>query len=107
MNWNESFLSAFRNKSAEETAGSAKAGFWLIVKAQRFRFYGKILWELFTTFVVYAPGTNLTRTILAGVDGRWDAWSEAQRRDVLCCLRKLDRKGEISKELEEQPGDGV
>ena len=100
MEWDASLIAAFRNEADTRVGASAKRGLYLVIKAQRPQFYLKIIWELFTTFVIYAPGTGLLRTVLIGVSQKWPSWNELQRSDVIAFLRRLDRKGEVSKEME-------
>lgn len=99
MEWTESLISDFKQETSAGDTASTSKGLWLVLFAQRPLFYITILWELFATFVIYVPGTDLLRIILCGVNRKWSNWSREQRLDVIAFLHKLDRKGEVTKEF--------
>lgn len=100
MKWNDAFVQAVCGRPESEGRSSPFRGFSLLMGAQRPPFYAKVLWELFTTFVIYDTSTNLLRTSLAAANRKWPRWNDSQRQAVLSFLRKLDKKGEVRKEFE-------
>lgn len=99
MGWIDTLISDFHKETPVDGTASAAKGFWLVLFAQRPLFYVTILWELFATFVIYVPGTDLLRIILRGVNRKWSDWSREQRLNVIAFLHNLDRKGEVTKEF--------
>lgn len=97
MKLNKSLIAAFEDskKSSAQVKADAKC-YWALLKTEGVRFYFAILWEMFTTFVIYAPTSDIFKTILSGPNNRWNRLSEEQRRRVILALRAIDRKGDVS-----------
>lgn len=104
MNWNKDFINAFfcveiSEEMVMKDKKNIRRGYWLILKAQRSFFLIHVLWEFFTTFVMYAPATDIIKTILHGVSEQWNKMSVADQECVIMALRKMDRKGDITTTL--------
>ena len=98
MNWNQEFIEAFRNKetlSGTDERNTIHKGYWIILKCQRFRFCFQVLWEVLTIFV-YVPASDIIKTMLLGVNDKWNLLSQEDQICVIAALRHFDKKGDVS-----------
>lgn len=75
-------------------------GFAKISRIQKPRMYLKIVWELFTTFIVYSPSINNYLTdIIKSIKDKWEALSENEKVNIIAALTCLNKHGEVEKAL--------
>ena len=102
MKLNRSLVAAFTaSKNAPDGAKPSAKCYWALLRTEGLRFYFTILWELFTTFVIYAPSSDIFKTIVSGPNNKWDRLPEEQRDLVILALRAIDRKGDVSTVINE------
>lgn len=87
-------------KSNHFSSGQKFRGFLIIGRIQKASTYLKVGWELFTTFVVYSPGTNnFSKEIIPSIRKQWNKFSLKEQENIIAALTVLNKHGEIDKAM--------
>ena len=100
---NNTFENRFREmKNNNFTEEQVKQGYHTIRRIQKPGIFLKILWEIITTIIVFAPSVNnYTYSIVSSIKDKWSALSEHEQVNVIAALSRMNKNGKIDRILDQ------
>lgn len=100
---NNTFENRFREmKNNNFTTDQVKRGNRVIWRIQKPSIFLKILWEIITTIIVFAPSVNnYTYSIVSSVKEKWNTLSDNEQINVIAALSKMNKNGKIDRILDQ------
>ena len=100
---NNTFENRFREmKNNNFTEEQVKQGYHIIRRIQKPGIFLKILWEIITTIIVFAPSVNnYTYSIVSSIKDKWSALSEHEQVNVIAALSRMNKNGKIDRILDQ------
>ena len=100
---NNSFENRFREmKNNNFTEEQVKQGHHTIRRIQKPSIFLKILWEIITTIIVFAPSVNnYTYSIVSSIKDKWSTLSENEQENVIAALSRMNKSGKIDRILDQ------
>lgn len=100
---NNTFENRFREmKNNNFTEEQVKQGYHTIKRIQKPGIFLKILWEIITTIIVFAPSVNnYTYSIVSSIKDKWGALSEHEQVNVIAALSRMNKNGKIDRILDQ------
>ena len=100
---NNTFENRFREmKNNNFTEEQVKQGYNTIRRIQKPGIFLKILWEIITTIIVFAPSVNnYTYSIVSSIKDKWSALSEHEQVNVIAALSRMNKNGKIDRILDQ------
>lgn len=100
---NNTFENRFREmKNNNFTEEQVKQGYHTIKRIQKPGIFLKILWEIITTIIVFAPSVNnYTYSIVSSIKDKWSALSEHEQVNVIAALSRMNKNGKIDRILDQ------
>lgn len=100
---NNTFENRFREmKNNNFTEEQVKQGYHTIKRIQKTGIFLKILWEIITTIIVFAPSVNnYTYSIVSSIKDKWGALSEHEQVNVIAALSRMNKNGKIDRILDQ------
>ncbi len=97
------FENRFREmKNNNFTEEQVKQGHHTIRRIQKTSIFLKILWEIITTIVVFAPSVNnYTYSIVSSIKDKWSTLSENEQENVIAALSRMNKSGKIDRILDQ------
>lgn len=97
------FENRFREmKNNNFTEEEVRKGYYIIIRIQKPSIILKILWEIITTIVVFAPSVNnYTYSIVSSIKNKWDSLSDNERVNVIAALSKMNKSGKIDRIIDQ------
>ena len=97
------FENRFREmKNNDFTEEQVKQGHHTIRRIQKPSIFLKILWEIITTIIVFAPSVNnYTYSIVSSIKDKWSTLSENEQENVIAALSRMNKSGKIDRILEQ------
>lgn len=99
---NNTFENRFREmKNNNFTEEQVKKGYHIIRHIQKPGIFFKILWEIITTIIVFAPSVNnYTYSIVYSIRDKWSTLSDNDQINVIAALSRMNRSGKIDRILD-------
>lgn len=99
---NNTFENRFREmKNNNFTEEQVKKGYHIIMHIQKPGIFLKILWEIITTIIVFAPSVNnYTYIIVYSIRDKWSTLSDKDQINVIAALSRMNRSGKIDRILD-------
>ena len=89
------FREMTNNNSTEE---QVKKGYRTIRRIQKPSIFLKILWEIVTTIIVFAPSVNnYTYSIVSSIKDKWSTLSDNEQANVIAALSRMNKNGKIDR----------
>lgn len=83
-------------KNNNFTEEQVKKGYHTIRRIQKPNIFLKILWEIVTTLIVFAPSVNnYTYSIVSSIKDKWSTLSENEQVNVIAALSRMNKSGKI------------
>ena len=100
---NNTFENRFREmKNNNFTEEQVKQGYHTISCIQKPSIFLKILWEIITTIIVFAPSVNnYTYSIVSAIKDKWSTLSENEQVNVIAALSRMNKSGKIDRILDQ------
>lgn len=100
---NNTFENRFREmKNNNFTEEQVKQGYHTIGSIQKPSIFLKILWEIITTIIVFAPSVNnYTYSIVSSIKDKWSTLSENEQLNVIAALSRMNKSGKIDRILDQ------
>ena len=100
---NNTFEKRFREmKNNNFTEEQVKQGYYTIRRIQKPGIFLKILWEIITTIIVFAPSVNnYTYSIVSSIKDKWGTLSDHEQVNVIAALSRMNKSGKIDRILEQ------
>ena len=100
---NNTFENRFREmKNNNFTEEQVKQGYHTIKRIQKPGIFLKILWEIITTIIVFAPSVNnYTYSIVSSIKDKWGALSEHEQVNIIAALSRMNKNGKIDRILDQ------
>ena len=97
------FENRFREmKNNDFTEEQVKQGHHTIKRIQKPGIFLKILWEIITTIIVFAPSVNnYTYSIVSSIKDKWGALSEHEQVNIIAALSRMNKNGKIDRILDQ------
>ena len=97
------FENRFREmKNNNFTEEQVKQGHHTIRRIQKPSIFLKILWEIITTIIVFAPSVNnYTYSIVSSIKDKWSTLSENEQENVIAALSRMNKSGKIDRILDQ------
>ena len=95
----EKRFNALKNNNFTEE--QVKKGNSIIWRIQGPGMFLKIVWEIITTIIVFAPSVNdYTYSVVSSVKKKWDKLSYTEQINVIAALSRMNKSGKIDRILE-------
>lgn len=96
---NNTFENRFREmKNNNFTEEQVKQGYHTIRRIQKPGIFLKILWEIITTIIVFAPSVNnYTYSIVSSIKDKWSTLSDNEQANVIAALSRMNKNGKIDR----------
>lgn len=93
------FENRFREmKNNDFTEEQVKKGYRTIRRIQKPNIFLKILWEIVTTLIVFAPSVNnYTYSIVSSIKDKWSTLSDNEQANVIAALSRMNKNGKIDR----------
>ena len=89
-------------KNNNFTEEQVKQGYHTIKRIQKPGIFLKILWEIITTIIVFAPSVNnYTYSIVSSIKDKWGALSEHEQVNIIAALSRMNKNGKIDRILDQ------
>jgi len=100
---NNTFENRFREmKNNNFTEEQVKQGYHTIRRIQKPSIFLKIIWEIITTIIVFAPSVNnYTYSIVSSIKDKWSTLSENEQVNVIAALSRMNKSGKIDRILDQ------
>lgn len=100
---NNTFENRYREiKNNNFTEEQVKQGHHTIRRIQKPGIFLKILWEIITTIIVFAPSVNnYTYSIVSSIKDKWSTLSESEQENVIAALSRMNKSGKIDRILDQ------
>lgn len=100
---NNTFENRYREmKNNNFTEEQVKQGHQTIRRIQKPSIFIKILWEIITTIIVFAPSVNnYTYSIVSSIKDKWSTLSENEQENVIAALSRMNKSGKIDRILDQ------
>ena len=100
---NNTFENRFQEmKNNNFTEEQVKQGYHTIRRIQKPGIFLKILWEIITTIIVFAPSVNnYTYSIVSSIKDKWSTLSDNEQTNVIAALSRMNKNGKIDRILEQ------
>lgn len=97
------FENRFREmKNNDFTEEQVKQGHHTIMRIQKPSIFLKILWEIITTIIVFAPSVNnYTYSIVSSIKDKWSTLSENEQVNVIAALSRMNKSGKIDRIIDQ------
>lgn len=97
------FENRFREmKNNDFTKEQVKQGHHTIRRIQKPSIFLKILWEIITTIMVFAPSVNnYTYSIVSSIKDKWSTLSENEQVNVIAALSRMNKSGKIDRIIDQ------
>lgn len=97
------FENRFREmKNNDFTEEQVKQGHHTIRRIQKPSIFLKILWEIITTIIVFAPSVNnYTYSIVSSIKDKWSTLSENEQVNVIAALSRMNKSGKIDRIIDQ------
>ena len=97
------FENRFREmKNNDFTEEQVKQGHHIIRRIQKPSIFLKILWEIITTIIVFAPSVNnYTYSIVSSIKEKWSTLPENEQVNVIAALSRMNKNGKIDRILDQ------
>lgn len=97
------FENRFREmKNNNFTKEQIKKGYHTIRRIQKPNIFLKILWEIVTTLIVFAPSVNnYTYSIVSSIKDKWDSLSDNEQVNVIAALSRMNKSGKIDRIIDQ------
>lgn len=97
------FENRFREmKNSDFTEEQVKQGHHTIRRIQKPSIFLKILWEIITTIMVFAPSVNnYTYSIVSSIKDKWSTLSENEQVNVIAALSRMNKSGKIDRIIDQ------
>lgn len=85
-------------KNNNFTEEQVKQGYHTIRRIQKPGIFLKILWEIITTIIVFAPSVNnYTYSIVSSIKDKWSTLSDNEQANVIAALSRMNKNGKIDR----------
>lgn len=97
------FENRFREmKNNDFTEEQVKQGHHTIRRIQKPSIFLKILWEIITTIIVFAPSVNnYTYSIVSSIKDKWSTLSKNEQVNVIAALSRMNKSGKIDRIIDQ------
>lgn len=97
------FENRFREmKNNNFTEEQVKNGYHIIRRIQNPSIFLKMLWEIITTIIVFAPSVNnYTYSIVSSIKDKWATLSDNEQINVIAALSRMNKSGKIDRLLDQ------
>ena len=95
------FEERFREmKTNNYTEEEVRKGYHIIMRILKPSIFLKILWEIITTIIVFAPSVNnYTYSIVSSIKDKWECLSDNEQVSVIAALSRMNKSGKIDRIL--------
>lgn len=84
------------------TEEQVKNGYHIIRRIQNPSIFLKMLWEIITTIIVFAPSVNnYTYSTVSSIKDKWATLSDNEQINVIAALSRMNKSGKIDRLLDQ------